>query len=73
MVLPASCPHSKMVTMGNCRHEVKVLDIPLSWGWSQMAGAKKNERNYVHQSFVVTHKSGKCAVSTRSYQRHVAR
>ena len=28
----------------------------------------KEERNYVHQSFVATHKSGKFAVSTRSYQ-----
>ena len=33
----------------------------------------KDEINYVHQSFVATHKSGKCAVSTRLYQRHVAR
>ena len=32
MVLPASCPHSMVVTMGNCRHKVKALDIPLSWG-----------------------------------------
>ena len=32
MVSPASCPNSMMVTMGNCRHKVKVLDIPLSWG-----------------------------------------
>ena len=35
--------------------------------------AHKDERNYVYQSFVATHTSGKCAVSTRSYQRHVAR
>ena len=39
MVLPASCPHSMVVTMGNCRHKVRVLDIPLSLGWSQMTGA----------------------------------
>ena len=32
MVLPASCPHSVVVTMGNCRHKIKVLDIPLGWG-----------------------------------------
>ena len=29
MVLPASCPHSVVVTMGNCRHKINVLDIPL--------------------------------------------
>ena len=29
MVLPASCPHSVVVTIGNCRHKIKVLDIPL--------------------------------------------
>ena len=34
MVLSAicSCPHSVVVTMGNCRHKIKVLDIPLGWG-----------------------------------------
>ena len=32
MVLPASYPRSMEVTMGNCRHKVKVLDISLSWG-----------------------------------------
>ena len=32
MVLPASCPNSMVVSMGNCRHKVKVLDIPSSWG-----------------------------------------
>ena len=31
MVLPASCPHSVVVTIGNCRHKVTVLDIPLGW------------------------------------------
>ena len=31
MVLPASCPHSVMVTIGNCRHKIKV-DIPLGGG-----------------------------------------
>ena len=32
MVLPASCPHSVLVTMGNCRNKIKVLDIPLGGG-----------------------------------------
>ena len=32
MVLPASCPHSVVVTTGNCRQKVKVLDIPLGGG-----------------------------------------
>ena len=31
MVLPASCPRSVVVTLGNCRHKIKVLDIPLGW------------------------------------------
>ena len=35
--------------------------------------AHKDERNYMHQSFVATHKPSKCAVSTKSYQRPVAR
>ena len=43
MVLPASCPHSVVVTMGNCRLKIKVLDIPLGGGgggqWSQMTSA----------------------------------
>ena len=49
MVLPASCPHSVVVTMGNCRHKnkIKVLYIPLGWGgggggggqWSLMTSA----------------------------------
>ena len=51
MVLPASCPDSVMVTMGNCRHKIKVLDISLCWGgggvggqWSQMAsGLRRNK------------------------------
>ena len=29
----------------------------------------KDERNYVHQSFVATHKPGKCAVSAWSMRR----
>ena len=29
MVLPISCTHSVLVTMGNCRNKIKVLDIPL--------------------------------------------
>ena len=32
MVLPASCPNSVLVTMGNCRNKIKVLDIPLGGG-----------------------------------------
>ena len=28
MVLPASCPDSVVVTVGNCRHKINVLDIP---------------------------------------------
>ena len=31
MVLPASCPHSVAVTMGNCRNKINVPDIPLGW------------------------------------------
>ena len=29
VVLPASCPYSVVVIIENCRHKVKVLDIPL--------------------------------------------
>ena len=32
IVLSASCPHSVVVSMGNCRHKIKVLDIPLGRG-----------------------------------------
>ena len=32
MVLPSSCPHSVLDTMRNCRHKIKVLDIPLGGG-----------------------------------------
>ena len=32
LALPASCPHSVVVTMGKRRHKVNVLDIPLGWG-----------------------------------------
>ena len=41
MVLPASCTHSVVVIMGNCRYKIKVLDIPLGWGGqrSQMTNA----------------------------------
>ena len=40
IVLPASCPHSVVVTMGNCRHTIKVLDNPLAVGWGGVgAGA----------------------------------
>ena len=51
---------------------VKVLDIPLGWR-GVTNDVHKDGRNYVPQSFVVSHKPGKCAVSTRSYQRPVAR
>ena len=63
MVLPASCPHSVVVTMGNCRHKVTALDIPLGW-----CVVHKGEKNYAHQSFVTTPQPGKCAVSTGSNQ-----
>ena len=39
MVLPASCPHSAVVTIGNCRHKVTVLDILWAGAWSQMTSA----------------------------------
>ena len=44
MVFPASCPHRVVVTMGNYRHKIKVLDIPLGGGggggeWSQITSA----------------------------------
>ena len=68
MVLPASCPHSVVVTMGNCRHKVTVLDIPLD-KWLVHNGEKK----YAHQPFVTTPQPGKCAVSTGSYQGPAAR
>ena len=32
MVLPDSCPYNVLVTMGNCRNKIKVLDIPLGGG-----------------------------------------
>ena len=32
MVLPASCPFSVVVIIGNCRHKIKVMEIPLGWG-----------------------------------------
>ena len=40
MVLPASCPQSVVVTMGNCRHKIKVLDIPLGGGGGGVSGHK---------------------------------
>ena len=39
MVLPASCPHSLVVTMGNCRHKIKVLNIPVGGGGGGGGGA----------------------------------
>ena len=49
MVLPASCPYSVVVTMGNCRLKIKFLDIPLSGGGGG-SGHKclvhKGEANY---------------------------
>ena len=65
MVLPASCPHSVVVTMGNCRHKVTVLDISLDW----CIKAKK----IAHQPFVTTPQLGKYAASTGSYQGPAAR
>ena len=63
MVLPASCPpppHSVLVTMGNCRNKIKVLDIPLGGGGGGGGGlVHKGEINYAHQSFVTTPQSGK--------------
>ena len=32
MVLPASCPHSVVVNIRNCRLKIKVLNIPLGGG-----------------------------------------
>ena len=61
MVLPASCPHSVVATMGNSRHKIKVLDIPLGWGGG--SGHKllvhKGKINYAHKSFLTTPKPGK--------------
>ena len=39
-VLQARSPHSVVVTMGNCRHKIKVLDIPLGGGggWGGVGG-----------------------------------
>ena len=40
MVLKISCSHSVVVTIGNCKQKIKVLDIPMGWGqWSQMTSA----------------------------------
>ena len=62
MVLPASCPHS-VVTMGNCRLKIKVLNIPLSGrgggGSDHKCLAHKGEKKYCHQSFVTTPQPGK--------------
>ena len=62
MVLPASCPHSLVFTMGNYRHKIKVLHVPLGGGGGG-SGHKslvhKGEINDIHQSFVTTPQSGK--------------
>ena len=65
MVWPASCPHSVVVTMGNHRHKITVLDNPL--------GRCVVTNDYAHQSFVTTPQPVKCAVSTVSYQGPAAR
>ena len=44
MVVPASYLRSVLVTMGNCRNKIKVLDFPLGgaggvWQWTQMTSA----------------------------------
>ena len=42
MVLPASCPHSVVVNVGNCRCKVKV---PTAGGqWSQMTCALRRNK-----------------------------
>ena len=50
MVLPASCPHSVMVTIGNCKHKINVLDIPLGGRGEGGCGHKglvyKGEKKY---------------------------
>ena len=51
MVLPASCPHSVVVTMGKCRLKINVLDIPLGGGggvgqWSQMTSVLRRNKLY---------------------------
>ena len=62
MGLPASSPHSVMVTMGNCRLKIKVLNIPLGRGGGG-SGHKclvhKGKTNYCHQSFVAMPQPGK--------------
>ena len=32
VALGACCPENMVATMGNCRHKIKVLDIPLGEG-----------------------------------------
>ena len=73
MVLPASCPHSVVVTMGNCRHKVTVLDIPLGWCVVTNDLLHKGEKNYAHQPFVTTPQPCKCVVITWLYQGPAAR
>ena len=55
MVLPTSCPHSVVVTMGNCRYKINALDIP----WAGRAVVTKCEISYENHSFVTTPQPGK--------------
>ena len=40
MVLPASCPHSVVVTMRNCRHKMKSSTFPWAGGGGGGSGHK---------------------------------
>ena len=73
MVLPASCPPTVWwLLWGTIDTESKSSTFLWAGGGHKWR-VHKDERNYVHQSFVATHKPGKCAVGTRSYQRPLAR
>ena len=67
MVLPASCPHSVVVTMGNCRHKVTVLDIPL--GWCVVTNDKCIKAKKICASAICNH----APAGTESYQGPAAR
>ena len=63
MVLAASCPHSVVVTMGNCRHKVTVLDIPM--GWCVVTNDQSIKAKKICAPAIFNHaQPGKCAVST---------